>query len=158
MKKSRALTGKRAGEWIEATHPKLTYEMCRAWKLYCPRCYQPIHLRKSKKRKNYFAHYDFDDKTCPERSSASGSGSFGVSEAHEQELQEAESFIRQIFYGINSDYFQALLLEDKLDESPLVIKSFTWFLSNANADISRWVRYYCKNIGFLDWQNVALVG
>ena len=62
-----ALTGQYAGEPIEADKPGLTHKHCRDWKLYCPECYQFVHLRKSDKIKSYFAHYDVEDKRCTYR-------------------------------------------------------------------------------------------
>ena len=156
MDKAKALTGKRAGEWVKANQPKLSYQACKDWKLYCPTCYQPVHLRKSKKIKNYFAHYDFEDKSCPERNQAFNNSNSGyLMESHDQDLEEVETFIEKIFYGIEPTYFQSLNLEKlKSDKnSILVTHSVAWFASHVETDLKRWVHYYCKTHGFLDWNN-----
>lgn len=73
MDKAKALTGKYAGQPIAANKQGLTHELCREWKLYCPECYQFVHLRKSDKISSYFAHYDVEDKECTDRTKYSSS-------------------------------------------------------------------------------------
>ncbi|MBE7385838.1 MAG: hypothetical protein F6J95_031165 [Leptolyngbya sp. SIO1E4] len=154
MDRAKALAGEKAGEWVKATQPRLTYEVCKAWKLYCPTCYQPVHLRKSKKIKSYFAHYDFENKSCPERAPDSyKSGAAFSLESRDQDLEEIETFIEQIFYGINPSYFQSLKPEELTENFDLLSRNSAWFSAHTESVVRKWVQHFCREHGFLDWKN-----
>ncbi|MBD2112545.1 MULTISPECIES: hypothetical protein [Cyanophyceae] len=155
MDRAKALAGEKAGEWVKATQQELTYEACKAWKPYCPTCYQPVHLRKSKKIKSYFAHYDFENKNCPERTKYSQKGGATYSlESHDQDLEEIETFIEQIFYGINPSYFQSLTPEGLIANSDFADRSTSWLLAHMGSSVKKWIQHYCKNNSFLNWNNI----
>jgi len=158
MFEAKTLVGKKAGEIIYAKDPSLTHDLCKIWKIYCPECTQFLYFSKSKnpdKRRSYFGHYDYEDKRCPERSFAvnQGSQSKSLAESHEQDLETAESFIEQVFYGINPEYFQGLKQQNNDKESQQITDLIHWFKTSLLHDCRNWIRYYCKTTGFLDWRN-----
>jgi hypothetical protein len=158
MFEAKALVGKKAGEIIYAKDSSLTHELCKLWKIYCPECKQFLYFSKSKnpdKRRSYFGHYDYEDKRCPERSFAvnQGNQSKSLAESHEQDLETAEFFIEQVFYGIDREYFQNLNQRENEEENQKITDAVNWFKSSLLHDCKNWIRYYCQTTGFLDWNN-----
>ncbi|MFH7243394.1 MAG: hypothetical protein ACHWZW_11145 [Spirulina sp.] len=158
MFEAKALTGEKAGEIIYAKDPRLTHELCKLWKIYCPECTQFLYFSKSKnpdKRRSYFGHHDYEDKRCPERSFAvnQGNQSKSLAESHEQDLETAESFIEQVFYEIDPEYFQNLKQKNNDEESQQITDLIHWFKVSLLHDCKKWIRYYCETTGFLDWNN-----
>ncbi|HAJ58280.1 MAG TPA: hypothetical protein DCP31_02570 [Cyanobacteria bacterium UBA8543] len=99
MQVAKALTGKYAGQPIAANKQELTHELCREWKLYCPECYQFVHLRSSYKIKSYFAHYDVEDKSCKYRQTSSNESAKYSREASAkgQDLESIQQEFESIF-------------------------------------------------------------
>jgi len=158
MFEAKTLVGKKAGEIIYAKDPSLTHDLCKIWKIYCPECTQFLYFSKSKnpdKRRSYFGHYDYEDKRCPERSFVvnQGSQSKSLAESHEQDLETAESFIEQVFYGINPEYFQNLKKQNNGEENQQITDLIHWFKTSLLHDCRNWIRHYCETTGFLDWSN-----
>lgn len=158
MYKAKALIGEKAGEVIYAKEPDLTHDLCKLWKIYCHECKQFLYFSKSKdpgKRRNYFGHYDYEDKRCPERSFAvnQDNQSKSLTESHEQDLETAELFVEQVFYGINPEYFQNLNHQDDEEQSQQATGAIKWFKASLLYDCKNWIRYYCETTGFLDWKN-----
>lgn len=158
MYKAKAFIGEKAGEVIYAKDHDLTHGLCKLWKIYCPECKQFLYFSKSKdpdKRRSYFGHYDYEDKRCPERSLVTNQGhqSASLTESHEQDLETAELFVEQVFYGIDPEYFQNLNREENEEESQQVTDAIKWFRSSLPHDCKNWVKHYCHTTGFLDWNN-----
>lgn len=100
-----ALTGKYAGKETKAN--EIDHKDCKAWKLYCPKCYQFVHLRKSDKIKSYFAHYDVEDKNCKyrvESSSNNAAANINTNENQGQDLEGIQKDFEAIFSSIDSSY------------------------------------------------------
>jgi competence CoiA-like predicted nuclease len=88
MDKAKALTGECAGEEIKAN--EIDHKDCKAWKLYCPKCYQFVHLRKSNKINSSFAHYDVEDKSCKYRVESSSNNAATNINTNENQGQDLE--------------------------------------------------------------------
>lgn len=158
MFEAKALTGEKAGELIYAKDPRLTHELCKLWKIYCPECKQFLYFSKSKnpdKRRSYFGHYDYEDKHCPERSFAVNQGNQveSFSESHDQDRETTELFVEQVFYSINSEYFQNLRQRNNERSSQKVKDEINWFTASLSSDCKNWIKNYCQKTGFLDWKN-----
>lgn len=158
MYKAKALIGEKAGEVVYAKDPDLTHDLCRLWKIYCHECKQFLYFSKSKdtdKRRSYFGHYNYEDKRCPERSFAVSqrNQSSSFAESHEQDLETAELFIEQVFYGVDPEYFQGHDRQGNKEESRQVIDAIEWFKTSLLHDCKSWVQHYCQTSGFLDWNN-----
>ena len=158
MFEAKALVGEKAGEIIYAKDPSLTHDLCKLWKIYCPECTQFLYFSKSKnpdKRRSCFGHYDYEDKRCSERSFAvnQGSQSKSLAESHEQDLETAESFVEQVFYGIDPEYFQSFKQQNSDEENEQITDLIHWLKTSLLHDCKKWIRYYCETIGFLDWNN-----
>jgi hypothetical protein len=117
------LTGKRAGQKIDANEQWLTHDLCKKWKLYCPECYQFVHLRKSNKIKNYFAHYDVEDKNCEkyrvESSSNNSKENIITNGSQEQELKEIKKDFESIISKYIGDQFKKDYHQPKIDDTML---------------------------------------
>lgn len=158
MFEAKALVGKKAGEIIYAKDSSLTHELCKLWKIYCPECKQFLYFSKSKnpdKLRSYFGHYDYEDKRCPERSLAANQSNQSASfaESHKQDLETAELFVEQVFYGIDPEYFRNLNQQDGEEENQKVTDAIKWLKASLLHDCKNWVRHYCQTTGFLDWKN-----
>lgn len=158
MYKAKALDGERAGEFVFAKEHGLTHELCQQWKLVCPECRQFLYFNESKEpeiRRSWFSHPDNEDKNCPERNSSikdkANQGFLGKS--HEQDLEAAESFIEQVFYGIDPEYFQNLSQQEEDEENQYVTDAIQWFKASFQHDCKNWIYQYCQTTGFLDWSN-----
>jgi hypothetical protein len=84
-----------------------------------------LYFSKSKdpnKCRSYFGHYDYEDKRCPERSLVTNQyhQPASLAESHEQDLETAELFVEQVFYGIDTEYFQNLNRKENKEESQQV--------------------------------------
>jgi uncharacterized protein YbaR (Trm112 family) len=158
MYKAKALIGEKAGEFVYAKDYDLTHDSCRLWKLYCPECKQFLYFSKSKQpenRRSYFGHYDYEDKRCPERVLLINQKSqpASLSESHEQDLETAESFVEQVFYGIDPEFFQRQNSEGIEDSSNLIRSSIEWLRENLQYKCHDWINHYCRTIGFLAWES-----
>jgi hypothetical protein len=158
MYKAKALIGEKAGEIIYAKDPNLTHDLCKLWKIYCHECKQFLYFSKSKdpdKRRSYFGHHDYEDKRCPERRPATNQNnqSASLKESHEQDLETAELFIEQVFYGIDREFFQRQKSEKVEENSSLVASSMSWLQENLHHKCKSWVNHYCAKTGFLNWNN-----
>ena len=101
------LTGELAGKEVDANGEGLTHELCRKWKLYCPECYQFVHLRQSNTIKSYFAHYDVEDKSCEYREASSSSSTEDYTETSDSKGQNLEK-IQGEFENIFSEFYGRL--------------------------------------------------
>lgn len=158
MYKAKALDGERAGEFVFAKEHGLTHELCQQWKLVCPECRQFLYFNESKEpeiRRSWFSHPDNEDKNCPERnSSIKGKANQGfLGKSHEQDLEAAEAFIEQVFYGIDPEYFQKQSTKETEDDSYLLTSGVKWFQENFQHECNNWIKHYCRETGFLDWKN-----
>jgi hypothetical protein len=105
MYKAKALIGKYSGQLITADNPEIHYDTCKEWQIFCPECYQWVHLRKSEIISSYFAHYNNTDKNCSLRV-ISDKNDFkqNISIAHEQDLEIRFSEFLKLFDDIDKEF------------------------------------------------------